>query len=64
MDKTKKLLTVEIIFLLFSVLIFRSLWLLIDRVPLMHKSLALWISLIISVAVAIAALRYLIKYGK
>lgn len=64
MIKTKKLLLSEIILLIASVFIFRSIWLLADMIPVMHESSALWASLIISIVVVIPALHYVIRYGR
>jgi len=62
--KTKKLLLSELVLLIASVFVFRSVWLLIDTIPAMHQSPALWASLIISIIVIIPALRYVTRYGR
>lgn len=56
-----KLVLAEVILLIASVFIFRSLWLLLDTQPLMHQPGVLWISLAIALAVTIPSLRYIIK---
>jgi len=60
----KGLVLAEIILLLASVFIFRGLWLLLDSFEIMYNNLALWVSLLVGIAVAIPALRYIIKYNK
>ncbi len=61
--KRRRLLIAEVTLLLASVFIFRSLWLLLDSQPFMHEPVALWISLILALAVTIPALRYIIRHG-
>lgn len=60
----KKLLIAEIILLLASVLVFRSLWLLMDRLPILHEPSALIGSLVVAIAITIPALRYVIRHGR
>jgi len=60
----KKLVAVEIILIFASVLIFRGLWMLLDRIPLMNGNPALLVSLVLGVAVSAPALRYLVKNYK
>jgi hypothetical protein len=59
-----KLVLAEIILLLASVFIFRSLWLLLDTLPVMHNELVLWFSLTFGIGVAIPSLRYILKKSK
>lgn len=47
-----------------SVLIFRSLWLLLDRVPFFSDPLALVIMLGVGLGVTVPAMRYIIKKGR
>lgn len=56
-----KLLVAEICLLIASVLIFRSLWLLLDRVPFFQETLALVLMFILGLAITIPAMRYIIK---
>ena len=57
----KKLILSEIALIFGSVLIFRSMWILLDRIPLMNNSLVLWISLVLGVIITILALFYISK---
>jgi hypothetical protein len=59
--KNKKLLIAEITLLFASVFIFRSLWLLLDMFPIMHKAGMLLIFLALGIALTIPALRFIIK---
>ena len=61
MRKNTKHVSAEIILIIASVLIFRSLWMLLDMIAFMHDNLTLWVSLIVGVAVSIPALRYIIR---
>jgi hypothetical protein len=58
-----KLLFAEICLLIASVLIFRSLWLLLDRVPFFQETLALVLMFGLGLAITIPAMRYIIKKG-
>ncbi|OHB59203.1 MAG: hypothetical protein A2167_07440 [Planctomycetes bacterium RBG_13_46_10] len=58
---SKKLILLEIALIFGSVLIFRSMWILLDRIPLMNNSLVLWISLVLGVIITILALFYISK---
>lgn len=60
----KKLLLAELCLLIASVLIFRSLWLLLDRVPFFSDPIALLTMLGIGLGVTIPAMRYIIKKGR
>jgi len=60
----KKLVFTEIILLLASVFVFRSAWLLIDTLNVMHEPWVLFVSLIAGLAVAIFCLNYIIRLRK
>jgi hypothetical protein len=57
--KEKKLIFAEIVLIIGSVFIFRSLWTLLDRMPLMNKDSVLWLFLLIGLAITVAALCYI-----
>lgn len=57
------LLIAEVILLVASVFIFRSMWMILDSVPFMHEPVVLWASLILAFVVTIPALRYVIRHG-
>ena len=59
-----KVVFVEVILLLVSVIIFRSVWLLLDKHPLTNDSLVLVISLAIAIAVAAASFYYIYRHSK
>jgi hypothetical protein len=61
--KNRKLLFSEVVLLLASVFIFRSLWLLLDTIPVMHRTEVLAASLALGIIFTIPALRYIIKNG-
>ncbi len=61
--KNRKLLISEIVLLIASVFVFRSLWLLLDTFSFMHKPEILIISLILGILFTIPAYRYIIKNG-
>lgn len=60
----KKVIIAETLLILASVLIFRSLWLLLDGISIMHGNSALWVSLVAGLAVAIPSIRYIIRNGR
>lgn len=60
----KKLILSEIALILGSVLIFRGLWTLLDRIPLMNNSWVLWVSLAAGVIITVLALCYISGKGK
>ncbi len=62
--KNKKLLLSEIMLLISSVFIFRSLWTLLDRLDFMYSFWGLWISLVLGIIFSVISLRYIIKNGK
>ena len=59
-----RLLIAEVVLLLASVLVFRSLWLLIDTLPVMHEEWVLWLSLLFAIVITIPAMRYLIRHSR
>lgn len=61
--KSKKLLLAEMSLILSSVLIFRSLWLLMDKVPALTHPVVLALLLVVGIGTSIPALRYLIRKG-
>ncbi|MDP3731174.1 MAG: hypothetical protein Q8R34_01620 [bacterium] len=64
MKTNMRLVLAETVLLLASVFIFRSLWLLLDTLSVMHHTFVLWISLTAAIAVTIPSLRYIIRRGK
>lgn len=60
----KMLILSEVVLLISSVFIFRSLWTLLDRVDFMYSLSGLWVSLILGTVFTIISLRYIIKSGK
>lgn len=59
--KNQKLILAEIVLIIASVFIFRGLWLLLDRIEIMNRNGAFWISLVVGIMVSIPALRHIIK---
>lgn len=59
--KVKKIIIAEVTLILATVLIFRSAWLLLDKVFFMNKVFILWASLILGIIAAVFALNYIIK---
>ena len=62
-EKSKKLLLAEMILIISSVFIFRSLWLLMDAVPALSHPVLLAIFFAIGIGASIPALRYIIRKG-
>ncbi len=62
--KTTMLVTSEVAVLIASVLVFRSLWLLFDRVPIMNETGMLWMTLFSGGIIAVLALSWIAKQGK
>jgi hypothetical protein len=58
------LVTSEVAVLIASVLVFRSLWLLFDRVPIMNETGMLWLTLFSGGIIAVLALSWIAKQGK
>jgi hypothetical protein len=54
--KEKKLILAELSLIIGSVFIFRSLWTLFDRMPLMNRNIVLWLFLLIGLAISVWAL--------
>ncbi|MBN1445466.1 MAG: hypothetical protein JW957_05115 [Candidatus Omnitrophica bacterium] len=54
--KAKKLILAEMVLIIGSVFIFRSMWILLDRMPLMNKDSVLWLFLLIGLAISVWAL--------
>ncbi|NMC04840.1 MAG: hypothetical protein GYA24_06500 [Candidatus Lokiarchaeota archaeon] len=61
MKRTTKTILEEVILLFSSILVFRSGWTLLDRVPWLSDDAALWIMLVAGAAVMIVALYLLNK---
>lgn len=59
--KNRRLLISEIVLLIASVFVFRSLWLLLDTFSFMHKPIVLVVSLALGILFTIPAYRYIIK---
>lgn len=57
-----RLVLAEVVLIIASVFIFRGLWLILDIYSVMHEKWALWLSLLIGIAVTIPAVRYVIKH--
>jgi hypothetical protein len=62
--KKRELLAVEMLLILAGVFIFRGLWTLLDRIPVMDSPAALWASLLLGCTVSVWALRKLMKQDK
>jgi len=60
----KKLICLEVILIFASVLIFRSLWTLMDRLPLMNNTFILFISLFMGIIATILAFHEILKKSK
>ena len=60
----KNLVLSEIILLLASVFVFRSVWTLIDNHPIMHETSVLLISLAVGLVVAVFCINYIILQRK
>ncbi|MBU0534068.1 MAG: hypothetical protein KJ887_04665 [Candidatus Omnitrophica bacterium] len=60
----KKLILAEVALILVSVLIFRSLWMLLDKIPLMNKESTLWLSLFFGGLVTVFILYYIAKQDR
>lgn len=62
--KNKMLVTSEVAVLIASVLVFRSLWLLLDKVPIMNETGMLWLTLFLGGIITVLALSWIAKQGK
>ncbi len=54
--RTLKIVIWEFLLLLASILVFRSVWTLLDRIPVLSSDFGLWASLILGAIVAFAAI--------
>jgi len=54
----------EFLLIFASILVFRSIWTLLDRIPAMKDEFGLWASLILGAIVALMALFMINKYAK
>ncbi len=61
MNRAIKLIVEEVVVLVSSVFIFRSIWTLLDRVPAFSEDVALWIMLAAGLAAMVASLYLLNK---
>ena len=62
--KNKMLVTSEVAVLIASVLVFRSLWLLLDQQPIMKETGMLWLTLFLGGIITVLALSWIAKQGK
>ena len=62
--KNKTLVFSEVALIVASVLIFRSLWLLLDKISLMNETLMLWLTLFLGGIFTFLALSWIAKQGK
>jgi len=62
--ENRKLVFAEMALIVASVLIFRSLWMLLDKVPFTHEPPALWLSLFLGSIITILTLNWIAKQGK
>ncbi len=62
--KNNKLVFAEMILFIGSVLTFRSLWMLLDKISFTHETWALWLLLFLGGIVTVVALSWIAKQGK
>jgi hypothetical protein len=62
--KSNKLVFAEMILIIGSVLIFRSLWMLLDKISFTHETPVLWLSLFLGGIVTVLTLSWIAKQGK
>jgi hypothetical protein len=62
--KNKKLVFSEMALIIASVLIFRSLWMLLDKISFTHETPALWLSLFLGVIITVLTLSWITQQGK
>jgi len=62
--KNKKLVFSEMALILASVLIFRSLWMLLDKISFTHETPALWLALFLGGIITVLTLSWIAKQGK
>jgi len=54
----------EFLLIFASVLVFRSMWMLLDRIPEMKNEFGLWVSLILGMVTALIAILMINKYSE
>jgi hypothetical protein len=62
--KNKKLVFSEMALIIASVLIFRSLWMLLDKLSFTHETPALWLSLFLGSIITVLTLSWIAKQSK
>jgi hypothetical protein len=62
--KNKKLVFSEMALIIASVLIFRSLWVLLDKLSFTHETPVLWLSLFLGGIITVLTLSWIAKQGK
>ena len=62
--KNKTLVFSEVALIVASVLIFRSLWLLLDKISIMNETWMLWLTLFLGGIITFLALSWIAKQGK
>lgn len=58
----KKLIIFEVALVIAGVFVFRSLWMLLDKIPFMHEPPALWLSLIFGSIVTVWSIGCISKH--
>ncbi|MEM2111766.1 MAG: hypothetical protein QXX08_07805 [Candidatus Bathyarchaeia archaeon] len=54
----------EFLLLLVSILVFRSVWTILDKIPAMKNDFEIWVSLILGAAVAFTSIFMINKYAE
>lgn len=62
--KNNKLVFAEMILFIGSVLTFRSLWMLLDKISFTHETRTLWLLLLLGGVITVLALSWIAKQGK
>ena len=62
--QNKTLVFSEVALIVASVLIFRSLWLLLDKISIMNETQMLWLTLFLGGIITFLALTWIAKQGK
>jgi len=62
--KSNKLVFAEMTLIIGSVLIFRSLWMLLDKISFTHETRALWFLLFLGSIITVLTLSWIAKQGK
>jgi len=62
--QNKTLVFSEVALIVASVLIFRSLWLLLDKISIMNETRMLWLTLFLGGIITFLALSWIAKQGK